>query len=91
MMRDDMRAWLDARDSHLQQAQVAVDELSEKVAALREELLGKAERLSKAAEMLAWAARTAKNAPQRHALPEAAALSESLKGLLFEEEFPPET
>jgi hypothetical protein len=80
-LRDETRKWLDARDVHLQEAQLAADELSERAAVLREALMARAGRLMKAAEMTAPLARTPASAALRHASPEAAGFAASLHAL----------
>jgi len=87
VLRDEMRKWLDARDAHLQEAQLAVDDLSAGAGELREELLKRSDRLTKAAEITAWVAHTPDSEALRHAMPEAAEFADSLRNLLAESRF----
>lgn len=77
-LRDEMRIWLDARDEHLQAAQLSADELNERAEALREALIERAGRLMKAAEITAPVARIPVSAGLRHASHEAAGFAASL-------------
>jgi hypothetical protein len=80
-LRDETRKWLDARDAHLQDAQIAADELGERAKVLREALMARAGRLMKAAEMTAPIARISASSGLRHASPEAAGFAASLHAL----------
>ena len=92
-MRDEMRAWLLARDDYLHEAQLAVDDIGDHASALRDDLLVKADRLTKAAEMTGWVAgnpgQDANGGLARHASAEAADFSASLRNLLSEAEIVP--
>jgi hypothetical protein len=87
ILRDQMRKWLDARDAHLQEAQLAVDGLNTAASELREELLSRSERLAKAAEIAEAAARTPDFETMRHATPEATAFAATLRAFLDEMRF----
>jgi hypothetical protein len=92
-LRDEMRAWLLARDEYLYQAQTAADDIGGHANALRDELLVKADRLTKAAEMASWVAGNpgldADGGANRHASAEAADFSASLRNLLAKAQVTP--
>jgi len=89
VLRDEMRKWLDARDVHLQGAQLAVDELNAEAGELREELLRRSDRFGKVAEITAFVARLPEAEALRHATPEAAGFTASLRRLLAAARFTP--
>lgn len=89
VLRDEMRKWLDARDNHLAQSQLVADQIGDRGREVREELLGKADHLARAAQILAAAARIYEADPGRHATQEAVSLAASLRTLLQEMRFPP--
>lgn len=88
-LRDEMRIWLDARDEHLQAAQLSADELNERAEALREALIERAGRLMKAAEITAPVARIPVSAGLRHASHEAAGFAASLHAFTSSARLPP--
>jgi hypothetical protein len=87
VLRDEMRKWLDARDAHLADAQLAVDDIGDRAKALRAQLLERADQLAEAAEFVSSAARALEADAGKHLLPEAAGLSKSLRASLDEMRF----
>jgi hypothetical protein len=87
-LRDDLKAWIDARNTRVEQMQAAVDELNIRANALRNECLMQAKRLAAASALAAQgsgrrvAVSSADAAEQ--ASPEAMVLSAALRALLLE-------
>ena len=87
-LRDDLKTWIEDRNARLEQMQTAVDELTIRSNALRNECLMQAKRLAAAAALARQNGRGAGPASSlgaaEQASPEAVVLSAALRALLLE-------